>query len=142
MDDVARTLLDRVRGLLKARPDLETAQFFRAIGRPTPSWASEFLNGKRTTNDLRLVVKMAKVFGVPVAYLLGQGNDRDLDPGAATLLSTWETLDADDRTLLLNVAASFRRRAIGTGGESPEGGGPGTGPRKRSRGDEPPRPKR
>jgi transcriptional regulator with XRE-family HTH domain len=73
MDPVGARLLQRIQGLLATRPDLKDRTIFgRRIGRPTPSWLSEFLNGKRTTNDLRLVLKIAKVFGVSVGYLLGE----------------------------------------------------------------------
>lgn len=115
-------LLQRVNALLKTRPDIDKSDLFEAIGRPTPSWRSEFLAGKRTTNDLRLVQKIARFFGVTVGYLLGDA-DRALDPGAATLLATWRELNPRDRALLLQVVASFRVRSSDASTEAPPGGG-------------------
>jgi transcriptional regulator with XRE-family HTH domain len=127
MDPVGVRLLQRIQGLLATRPDLkDRALFGRRIGRPTPSWLSEFLNGKRTTNDLRLVIKIAKVFGVSVGFLLGE-NEHAHDEGAATILATYEMVNERDRRLLLSFAASLRPASdeeSGTGGDDgPEGGG-------------------
>jgi transcriptional regulator with XRE-family HTH domain len=128
MDPVGVRLLQRIQGLLATRPDLkDRAVFGRRIGRPTPSWLSEFLNGKRTTNDLRLVIKIAKVFGVNVGYLLGDGNNHDLDEGAATILATYTMVNERDRGLLLSFAASLRpatdeESGRGDGGASGGGG--------------------
>lgn len=136
------TLRQRVTELLAARPEMERADFGRGIRRGH-SWISEFLAGLRTTNDLRLVIKISRVFGVSVGYLLGE-SDRPLDPGAATLVATWEVLDARDRELLLSVASTFRQRGSPT---EPTNGGPDDVPgdargRTRSRVDEPPKRKR
>lgn len=127
MDVVGEGLRARVLELLKARPDLEQAQFFQAIRRPTASWQSEFVNGKRTTNDLRLVIKIAKVFGVSVAYLLGE-EDRPMDPGAATLVATWDVLNDRDKKTLLRVAASFRPNDASD--DTPADAGEAEAPRK------------
>lgn len=143
MDAVGDQLLRRVLELLKARPDLEQAQFFRLIKRPTPSWQSEFLNGKRTTNNLRLVMRIAKVFGVTVSYMLGEG-DRRMDAGASALMATWDVLGEQDRGLLLKIVAGFRERAettapsVGTADDDQDDsagrrGVPRGGPPKRKR---------
>lgn len=125
MDAVGQRLLDRVSCLIATRPDLQDrAVFGRLIGRPTPSWLSEFFGGKRTTNDLRLVVKMARVFGVTVGYLLGEA-EPDRSEGAATLLATWDAADERDRRMLLQFAATIRRSI---GEESPPGTDGGRGP--------------
>lgn len=129
MDPVGVRLLQRIQGLLATRPDLkDRAVFGHRIGRPTPSWLSEFLNGKRTTNDLRLVMKIAKVFGVSVGFLLGEV-EKERDAGAATLLATYEMVNERDRGLLLSFAASLRPATdeeSGTGGGGEPGGGGNT----------------
>jgi HJR/Mrr/RecB family endonuclease len=75
--------------------------------------------------------------------LLGEPEHR-LDPGAATLLATWDVLDHRDRELLLSVAATFRRRAAPI---EPEVASSDVVPvderaRRRARDDEPPKRKR
>lgn len=144
MDAVATVLLQRVGELLTARQDLSRAEFGRRIARGH-SWLSEFLGGQRTTNDLRLVIKIARVFGVSVGYLLGETAD-PLDPGAATLVATWDALKGRERerALLLNVAASFRQL---TAPIEPPDAAPGVAPpdargRTRTKADEPPKRKR
>jgi transcriptional regulator with XRE-family HTH domain len=133
MDGLGETICRRVKDLLRARPDVEPAQFFRAIGRPTPSWQSEFMNGRRTTNDLRLVVRMAKFFGVSLAYLIGQ-DEATIDAGAATVLATWQALETErDRALFLQVAATFRTRASGPSNGAPNGDLPAEEPSTRPR---------
>lgn len=109
VDALGKVLHQRVVDLLAARPDLSRPEFGRRIRRGH-SWISEFFAELRTTNDLRLVTKISRVFGVSVGYLLGE-TTRPLDPGAATLLATWDALEKRDRDLLLTVAASFRQRA-------------------------------
>lgn len=121
VDALAETLLERVRALLKARPDLDRVQFARRIGRPTPSWISEFLSGKRTTNDLRLVITIAHVFGVSVAYLLNE-ESRDLEPDAAMLLGNYRGLDEKARQSVLQLAVMLRDlRREGGWSELPNG---------------------
>lgn len=142
VDAVAKALLQRVLELLAARPEMKRADFGRRIGRGH-SWVSEFCAGLRTTNDLRLLLKIGRVFGVSVGYLLGE-SDRRLDPGAATLLATWDALDPRDRDLLLSVAATFRRRASATepGGAPSDAVPADERARRRARDDEPPKRKR
>lgn len=118
VDALGKRLLARVTALLRTRPDINRVEFFHAVGRPTPSWRSEFLAGTRTTNDLRLVLKMARFFGVSVAYLLEEPDAKALDPGAATLLATWNELGERDRELLLGVVATFRARTTGSSTEA------------------------
>lgn len=107
MDAVGKALLQRVSELLAARHDLTRAEFGKRIDRGH-SWMSEFLSGARTTDDLRLLIKMSRVFGVSVGYLLGE-TDRTIDAGAATLLSTWDSASPAARRLLLDLAASLRQ---------------------------------
>lgn len=109
VDQFGETLRQRVTELLAARPEMSRAEFGRRIRRGH-SWISEFLAGLRSTNDLRLVIKIARVFGVSVGYLLGETDD-PLDPSGATLLATWHALQPADRTLLSALATALRQRA-------------------------------
>lgn len=124
MDATGEILRQRVTELLAARSDLTRADFGRRIGRGH-SWLSEFFAGLRTTNDLRLVMKISRVFGVPVGYLLGEA-DRQMDAGAASLLSSWAVIALADRPMLLALAASLRQRSdsSATPGEEPDGDAP------------------
>lgn len=120
IDSVGRTLLARISELLAQRTDVTRPQFLRAIGRPTPSWGSEFFNGQRTTNNLRLLLKIAKYFGVSVGYLLNEG-DNELDTGAVTLLAAWEDMDEAPRRAILNMALTLKGRSVvPRNGQSPE----------------------
>lgn len=66
------TIRLRVVELLKTRPDLlPQAVFGERIGRGG-AWVSAFLSGTRPATDIDLVVRIAKVLGVPVAYLIGE----------------------------------------------------------------------
>ena len=144
MDAVGQILLQRVVELLATRSEMERAEFGRRIGRGH-SWISEFFAGLRTSNDLRLIVRMSRVFGVSVGYLLGETEREPLDPGAATLLATWTASGPADRELLLTIAASLRQRVADstepTAGSSDAAPGEERG-RKRARVDEPPKRKR
>lgn len=107
VDDVGQRLLGRVLELLAQRPDLDPAVFFKAIGRATPSWRSEFLNGHRTTNNLRLVLAMAKFFRVPVSYLLDVRSESE-DAATVTLLGAWRSLSRQtDREAVLQLALTL-----------------------------------
>jgi len=106
-DPVGAILLDRIRALLAQRPDVDEAQFFERVGRPTPSWRSEFLSGKRSTNDLRLVIAMARFFKVPIGYLLDEGPSQP-DAATVTLLGAWKSLkNQRDRDLVLSIAVKL-----------------------------------
>jgi len=105
---VEDTIRGRVAELLAAQQDVKQHEFGRAIGR-TGSWVSAFLAGKRHANDVRLVVKIARYFGVTVGYLLNE-SDRGRDAGAATLLATWDELLLPDQDVVLQLALSLRRR--------------------------------
>lgn len=111
MDDVGAAILSRVKELLAQRPDLDEAVFFKSVKRGTPSWRSEFLSGKRTTNDLRLVVSMARFFRVPVGYLLKEGTE-PLDAATLTLLGAWKDLKTQrDRDAVMQLALTLGRDA-------------------------------
>jgi transcriptional regulator with XRE-family HTH domain len=81
---------ERVRALLKARPDVNQADFGTAVGRGY-SWVSAFLSGGRNANDIVLLVRIARFFGVTVGYLIGE-TDKKIDPEAAILLAAFEQL--------------------------------------------------
>lgn len=119
VDALGRLLLARIQDLLRTRPDVTPEYFFRAIGRPTASWRSEFLAAKRTTNDLRLVLKIAKFFGVPCGYLLGESHAPD-DPQLLSLQGLWPDLGPHERETLLLMATRFRGSA-GGGSHGPPG---------------------
>lgn len=128
IDAVGQTLLQRIRELLSSRADVTRAEFLAAIGRPTPSWGSEFFSAQRTTNNLRLVIKIARYFGVPIGYLLNE-NEPAKDAGAITLLDAWEHMDEKGRKILLNMALMMKDHADGRDTEPPDGssGGPSRG---------------
>lgn len=120
--------------LLEQRPEVTHAQFGARIGRGY-SWVSAFLKGTRPATDIDLIVSIAKYFRVSVGYLLGE-TERHLDPGAATLLATWEQAGARDRAMLLQIAATFRHPTDGAL-DSSSAGGPEGAPRKGSAPSEP-----
>lgn len=105
---VETTIRERVRGLFKSRADLSQREFADALG-VDPSWVSAFLAGRRPANDIHLLVKIARYFGVSVGYLLDE-TERGLDAGAMTLIATWEHLDPADRSVVLTLALNLRRR--------------------------------
>jgi len=143
VDVVGTTLLQRVGELVAARPEMSRTDFGRRIRRGH-SWISEFLAGLRTTNDLRLVIKIARVFGVSVGYLLGE-TDEPLDPAGATLLATWHALHPSDRVLLSALATALRQRVAhptDLAPAAPDGAPPEERARTRSRADEPSKRKR
>lgn len=136
LDPVGQTLLRRVTDLLKARQDLTPVEFGQRIKRGR-SWVSEFFAGKRTTDDLRLVIKMAHVFGVSVAYLLGE-KDRTLDPGLATIVGGWDSLSPKDRQMILAVVSvALSNASTPPTASAPTAAGAEARPRTRSADDGP-----
>lgn len=109
-DALARTMLGRIAELLRARPDLSRGDIGAAIDRGGP-WVSEFLNGIRTTNDLRLVAQLATLFGVPIGYLLGE-KETVPDGALLTLRAAWPHLSERDRSVVLSLAVSLRGRTV------------------------------
>jgi transcriptional regulator with XRE-family HTH domain len=128
VDATGRVLLQRIQELLAARSDLTKADFFNAIGRPTASWRSEFLAGKRTTNNLRLVMRIAKFFGVPIAYLLGE-SEPERDAALIAVISAWPELDDASKRVVMNSALMLKGRvgAPANGPSSESSGEPGRG---------------
>jgi transcriptional regulator with XRE-family HTH domain len=108
-DQVGATLLQQIESLLEQRPEEDEQRLFHAIGRNTPSWRSEFLSGKRTTNDLRLVIAIARFFRVTVSYLLNEQPD-STDAATVTLLAAWRSLPSKrDRDAVLHLAIELAR---------------------------------
>ena len=108
MDLVGTNLLQRVRDLLATRADMSRQAFGVAIKRPTPSWISEFFAGKRTTNDLRLVLRMARVLRVPVSYLLNEAVDDSADAQTLSLIGAWRDLGQKQRNAVLRLALDLQ----------------------------------
>lgn len=120
VDSLGQTLLQRIKDLLGTRTDISKEQFFRAIGRPTPSWRSEFWSGKRTINNLRLVVRIAKFFNVPVGYLLNE-QGAEQDPRTVSMMGLWADLrDPLDRDAVVGLAIQLKRRQDAAAGGSTE----------------------
>lgn len=107
VDVSGKALLQRVNELLVARPDVSRDDLGRSIKRGK-SWISEFFNGKRTTNDLRLVLRMAKFFGVSPGFLINGEAMKPDDALTASLLGVWSDLEKDERDTVLHVALRLR----------------------------------
>lgn len=107
-EPIEEVIRQRVRGLLAARPDVSKTEFGEAVGRGY-AWVHAFLAGIRHANEIHLLVKIARYFGVTVGYLLNEA-DRERDAGAVTLLATWEQLAPADQDVVLQLALSLRRR--------------------------------
>jgi transcriptional regulator with XRE-family HTH domain len=113
---VADTIRARVKELWKMRrPEMNQAEFGAAIGRGY-SWVSAFLAGKRDANDVTLVVRIAKVLGVPAGYLLG---DKAHPPraGIAAVVAECQDLSEEDLGTVLRVAKSLPKQASGPSDE-------------------------
>ena len=128
VDALGATLLQRVKDLLATRADMSRREFGRAIKRPTASWISEFFGGKRTTNDLRLVLRMARVLRVPVSHLLNESGDVT-DARTLSLMGAWKDLDERQQKAVLRLALDLRGDGdtdtpgpSGSSSGSPEGG--------------------
>lgn len=103
-----KILLQKIEELMAARPDVSKAEFGRAIHRGAP-WYSEFFSGKRTTDSLRLVIAMAKFFGVQVGFLVNEKTARRDDAQTVSLLGIWADLDREQRDALLHIALRLRQ---------------------------------
>lgn len=110
---------DRVKALFDSRGGLSQAEFAAAIG-TKPSWVSHFFRGSRPANDIHLLRRIARYFGVPVGYLLNE-TEPAKDAGAVTLLSAWATMDEKSRQAVLNLALMLRGHDDDTRTGSPPG---------------------
>lgn len=106
VDATGTVLVQRIRELLAAR-QVSRPDFGRAVKRGH-SWISEFFSGNRTTNNLRLVIKIARFFGVSVGYLLGEA-EAERDAETVTLLAAWRALQHSprERKSVLQLAVSL-----------------------------------
>lgn len=120
---VEAAIQERVKALYASRPGLRQHELAEALG-VSPSWVSAFLAGRRNANDLPLLVKIARYFGVTVAYLLGE-SERGRSADATTLLTVFEQeLSPPDREAVLQLALMLRRRgnnSVGGGSSAPPG---------------------
>lgn len=98
---IEETIRERVTALLKDRPEIKQYEFGKAIGRGY-SWVSAFLKGKRPVTDVALLVRIARYFPVPAAYLLGE-SDRDDDPKTAVMFAMWQTMGPKERATMLTI---------------------------------------
>jgi hypothetical protein len=103
---IQQTIRERVTALYAARPDLTQESFGAAIGR-TGQWVSMFLSGVRSANDVRLVVRIARFFGVPPSFLL----DDPPDPASLVgeISAVVSGLDRTNQEIVLRVARSLRK---------------------------------
>ena len=117
--DVERAIISKVRGLFDSR-GISQRELADAIG-TSPSWVSAFFAQRRPANDIHLLQRIARYFGVSVGYLLHE-TERGRDAESATLLAAFAELQPPDRDVVLNVALSLlRRRGETAAGEAPAG---------------------
>jgi transcriptional regulator with XRE-family HTH domain len=108
---VSETIRERVAALYKAKPELTQETFGDAIGR-TGQWVSMFLSGQRSANDVRLVVRIARFFGVPPSYLLDEPTaEGSLVPEISAVC---EGLSKEQQEVVLRVARSLPPPSKGT----------------------------
>lgn len=108
LDPLSETIRSRTEALVGAH-DLSRQAFGRVIRRGH-AWISEFLTRQRGTNDLRLVVAVARHFKVSVDYLVGMDGDRrDADPGLLTIEALWPELKPSERDIVLQLARQLHQ---------------------------------
>lgn len=100
-----QTVRTRVRELLDSHPDVSKTEFARAIGQD-PSFVSKFLSGERDAKDLILLVRIARFFGVSVAWLIGE-TPRERDAMLQAIVSAVQELQPEHQQVVLNVARSL-----------------------------------
>jgi transcriptional regulator with XRE-family HTH domain len=105
------TIRSRVRELFteKARKEgLTETGFAQAMGDLTPSWANHFMAGRRNVTDITLLVKIARFFGVSVAYLIGETNNMD-EARASAILDECRDLTPEGLLALLTVVKTVTK---------------------------------
>lgn len=107
LDPLSETIRSRALGLMDAH-GLTRADVGEAIGRGS-SWMSEFCRGERGTDDLRLVLALARVLKVPVGYLLGLEGKRT-SPKVMGLQGLFESLPEDSQDIVLLLAQRLHQR--------------------------------
>ena len=107
LDAVSETIRSRM-VLLMGTHGVTSRDVGQAIGRGD-SWMSEFLNAKRGTDDLRLVIALARYFHVPITYLLGIEQGRRADPGLLAVEAMWPELKPSEREIVLQLARQLHQ---------------------------------
>lgn len=102
---IEETIRSRAFALFKSR-GVSQVELSEALG-TSASWVSAFFGGKRPANDVHLLVKLARYFGVTVGYLLNE-TERGRDAGATTLVTTWTALDERAQRVVLNTALMLK----------------------------------
>lgn len=97
---IEEIIREKVRGLLAARGHITQEEFGTAVGRQR-SWVSAFLKGRRHANEIHLVARIARYFGVSVGYLLGE-RERQYEPAVMTMVEAFSRLSERDRSLVLS----------------------------------------
>lgn len=131
-----RGIIARAKALFDVK-GVNQREFADALGR-SPSWVSAFFSGKRPANDIHLLMKIARYFGVTVGYLLNE-TDKGHDAKAMTLLAAWSKITNERaRNTVLQSALMLQDQTDDpdtgpgpgpSGGHEP-GGGTTKGPRK------------
>lgn len=119
---IEETIRERVTALLKDRPEIKQYEFGEAIGRGY-SWVSAFLKGKRPVTDVALLVRIARYFPVPAAYLLGE-SEQDTDPKTAVMFEMWKSMEPPTRLAMLGVGKAMLEAAHANDPTPPAGGAP------------------
>jgi transcriptional regulator with XRE-family HTH domain len=77
--------------------------------------ASRDIIGKYERNEnspsVEMALKIARVFDVPVDYLLGEGKHASYDKETVKRLEDIETLDGNTKSVLFNIIDTFLRDA-------------------------------
>jgi transcriptional regulator with XRE-family HTH domain len=106
------TIRTRVRELFKkkaAEEGLTETAFSKAMGMTTPSWANHFLAGRRNVSDITLLARIARFFGVSVAFLIGETHDLD-DARISAILVECKEIAPESLPALLTVAKTLPRK--------------------------------
>jgi transcriptional regulator with XRE-family HTH domain len=94
---------------LRKRKDWGQADLAKAIG------ASRDIIGKYERNEnspsIEMALKIAKVFDVPVDYLIGEGKHAAYDKETVKRLEDIQSLDSNTKTMLFNIIDTFLRDA-------------------------------
>jgi len=94
---------------LRKAKDWSQAELAKAVE------ASRDIIGKYERNEnspsVEMALKIAKVFDVPVDYLLGEGKHASYDNETVKRLEDIQTLDGNTKSVLFNIIDTFLRDA-------------------------------
>lgn len=107
LDPLSETIRQRFVALMEAH-GLTRDEAGTAIERGR-SWMSEFCRGERGTDDLRLVLSMARLFKVPVGYILGLENKK-VDPRVMAMVALFEDLTPFSQDTVLQLAQRLHQK--------------------------------